>query len=147
MTIRRLQKKDKEILLTLIAEFYDSDAVLAPVDPAYHKATYDVCISDSPIAEGFIFECGGEVVGYAVTTRSYSCEAGGEIVWIEEVYVRENYRGQGAGAQFFETLRTAYPNARRFRLEVEEENEKAIRFYKRLGYDFLDYKQMILDVK
>ena len=37
-------------------------------------------------------------------------------------------------------------NIDRIRLEVEEENTRAASLYERLGYEKLDYKQMIKDL-
>ena len=42
-------------------------------------------------------------------------------------------------------LERAYPAARRFRLEVTQSNQSAVRLYQRAGYDFLHYDQMALD--
>ena len=38
-----------------------------------------------------------------------------------------------------------FPDVRRFRLEVTRCNERAISLYRRLGYEELDYIQMIKD--
>ena len=81
--------------------------------------------------------------GYAQIARTYSQEAGGPVVWIEELYVKPGYRGRGIGNAFFDLLEKTYPDAARFRLEVEEENEGAVRLYERRGYRFIPYRQMI----
>jgi len=39
-----------------------------------------------------------------------------------------------------------YPAAKRFHLEVAEENTRAIGLYKKLGYEVLDYVQMVKNV-
>ena len=38
-----------------------------------------------------------------------------------------------------------YPAARRFRLEVTQVNQRAIRLYEKSGYQYLRYDQMVLD--
>ena len=38
-----------------------------------------------------------------------------------------------------------YPDVVRFRLEVTAANEGAAALYKKLGFEYLDYRQMVLD--
>ena len=63
----------------------------------------------------------------------------------EELYLKEEARGKGYGSRFFEAVMKERPEIRRFRLEVTGSNEKAVRLYRRLGFEFLDYDQMALD--
>ena len=42
-------------------------------------------------------------------------------------------------------LEREYPAARRFRLEVTQINQGAIRLYEKSGYQYLRYDQMVLD--
>ena len=42
-------------------------------------------------------------------------------------------------------LEKEYPAACRFRLEVTQVNQGAVRLYQKAGYQFLRYNQMILD--
>ena len=63
----------------------------------------------------------------------------------EELYLKEEARGKGYGSRFFEMVMKERTEIRRFRLEVSKANEKAVRLYRRLGFEFLDYDQMVLD--
>ena len=74
----------------------------------------------------------------------FSREAGGMVVWIEEIYVRSAFRGRGVGGAFFAWLHANVP-AIRYRLEVEPSNERAQSLYRRLGFSELPYVQMVLD--
>ena len=55
-------------------------------------------------------------------------------------------RGKGYGTTFFSELRQRYPSAARFRLEVEPDNDGAKALYSRMGYEALNYGQMVLDI-
>lgn len=144
--IREMRAQDKETFLTLVREFYASPAVLHAVPEESFARTFAQIVSGSPYAKGYILETDGGPAGYALLALTYSNEVGGLAVWIEEVYIREAFRGQGLGAQFFAWLFDAYQGrAKRFRLELTPENEGAARLYARLGFTPLDYRQMILD--
>ena len=71
-------------------------------------------------------------------------EVGGKTVWIEELYIRDAYRGKGYGSEFFKWLKENEPAAR-FRLEAEPSNFKAIKLYEKWGFCVLPYSQMVLD--
>ncbi len=92
--------------------------------------------------ECFIFEHEGETAGYALIAKTFSPEAGGVVVWIEELYVREGFRGKGLGKAFFAYMEQNY-NVSRYRLEVEPDNVRAKKLYSALGYKKLPYEQMI----
>lgn len=74
---------------------------------------------------------------------TYSGEAGGLVVWLEELYIRESYRGAGLGGEFLQYMERQFPQAARFRLEAEADNAGAMRLYTRNGYEILPYIQMI----
>lgn len=57
------------------------------------------------------------------------------------------FRGNGLGKEFFDYLETEYKSVSRFRLELEPGNEKAERLYRRLGFEPLDYRQMVKEKK
>ena len=95
----------------------------------------------------FLFEDNSLAIGFAIVTIGYSSEAGGLSVWIEDVYLRESYRGMGLGSKFITSIENEFKGkAKRLRLEVEEDNEKAIRLYQKQGFEFLPYMQMIKDI-
>ena len=103
-------------------------------------------MSGGGCAEIFILEYDSAPAGYALTARSFSQEAGGFVVWIEEIYIREPYRSKGLGREFFNYIEKEKDgDTVRIRLEVEEKNERAQSLYRQLGYEVLDYVQMIKD--
>ena len=144
--IRPIAEKDREKYLEMTKKFYDSDVVLSPVPPQNFEKTFSLLMAGSPFADAFVFEENETVVGYALLARTWSQEAGGETVWIEELYLEPSARGKGYGTAFFHFLENDYaPNAKRFRLEVEKENEGAVALYERLGFEFFPYDQMKKD--
>ena len=105
------------------------------------RADVDACISDSPYLEGYVFEENGDILGYAMLAKSFSTEFGKACIWVEDLYVKSAYRGQGLGSRFLEYVGAKYPDAI-FRLEVEPENERAIGVYEKAGFSVLPYMEM-----
>lgn len=143
ITIRTMESKDAGEVLAMMRVFYDSPAIL-------HKASDEVlrrdirdCVEDVPFVEGFVFEEGEQLAGYSMIAKSYSTEFGGLCIWIEDLYIKPEYRGSGIGTQFFACLEELYQGkAVRLRLEVEQNNGRAIEVYKKCGYQELSYVQM-----
>lgn len=144
ITFRKIEEKDRELFFELSEEFYNSSAVLAPINPTFHENTFNELMRSRDYLECFIIEYGGETAGFGLLNITYCHEAGGKIVWLEELYIRERFRSCGIGRAYFAYVEKNYP-AMRYRLEVEKENERAVKLYKKLGYDFLEYDQMIKD--
>lgn len=144
--IRPIEAKDRTVYLSMARKFYDSDAVLSPVPTENFEKTFDLLLKGTPFADAFVFEENETVVGYALLARTWSQEAGGETLWIEEIYLEPDARGKGYGSAFFRFLEEEYaPEAKRFRLEVEKENEGAVSLYQRMGFAFFPYDQMKKD--
>lgn len=139
---KSIEQKDKEIFLELSNEFYNSPAVLAPIKEEYHVNAFDELMRSRDYLDCFIIECDGKVAGFGLLNITYCHEAGGKTVWIEELYIREEFRSRGIGRAFFAFVEEKFP-AFRYRLEVEPENERAVALYEKLGYEFLPYSQMI----
>ena len=129
--------------MAMATEFYQSDAVLHPIPTSHIEQTFEEITTSSLYAEGYLFEYEGKVAGYSLLAKTFSQEAGGMVLWIEELYIRPEYRNKGLGSAFFEYLDSKTKDQIvRIRLEVEEENEKAMALYEKMGYRPLDYRQM-----
>lgn len=144
--IRRIEKKDSESFIRMANEFYSGPGVLHAVDPLVIQRTLDEMLSDSPFLEGFIFEKEGKIVGYAELSYSFAPEVGGRSIFIEEIFVDAEYRGQGIGHKFLDyCVSLVQGETRRIRLEATSSNEKAIALYRSYGFEVLDYMQMVID--
>ncbi len=143
--IKKIEQCDKEIYFELAEEFYNSDAVLSPIPKSHFENTFCELMRSDIYAEGFLLMTDGCAAGYALIAKTFSQEAGGLTVWIEELYVRAPYRSKGLGREFFSFLQKEIP-ASRYRLEIEPENERAIALYEKLGFEVLPYGQMVKDI-
>lgn len=140
-TIRAMVKEDKNCVLDMMRVFYTSPAVWSNGSEEIYNNDIDNCVGECPFLEGYIFQDEQEIQGYAMVAKSFSTEFGRPCMWIEDLYIKQEYRGTGIGSQFFEFIEKKYPDTI-LRLEVEEENERAINVYKKCGYEVLPYMEM-----
>ncbi len=140
-TIRTMEEKDRVCVLEMMREFYSSPAVWSNGSQEIFHTDIDYCIGESPYLEGYVFEENETIQGYAMVAKSFSTEFGKPCMWIEDLYIKEAYRGLGIGSCFLKYLEEKYPEAL-FRLEVEEENERAVSVYKKSGFTVLPYMEM-----
>lgn len=136
-----MQKEDKKSVMEMMQIFYTSPAVLSNGSIEIFEADIENCLNDCPFLEGYIFEDEGEIQGYAMLAKSFSTEFGKPCIWIEDLYIKEDYRGLSIGSRFFAYIEDKYKNVI-FRLEAEEENERAVHVYKKCGYEVLPYLEM-----
>ncbi len=142
-----LHENDAKECIAMMSEFYSSSAVLHGVPQEFIENTVKQALSGSPYIKVIIYKSAGEYAGYCNLSFTYSGEVGGKVALIEEVFVRDKFRGKGIGTALLNFVRDKYDSdVKRYRLEVVQNNEKAIKLYCALGFEMLDYKQMILDM-
>lgn len=139
--IRGMEEKDRSDVIEMMRVFYASPAVLSDGSEEIFKADIDNCIGECPYIEGYIFENTEDIQGYAMVAKSFSTEFGKPCIWIEDIYIKDRYRGLGIGSLFLNYIERKYLNSV-FRLEVEAENERAVNVYNKCGYEILSYMEM-----
>lgn len=145
--IRSITEKDREFFLAAADEFYHSDAVEKPLPMEKLTAVFDEMMRSDIFLEGFILEYEGDMAGYCVTTKAFQTEAGGITLWIEDIYIKEPYRGKGLGKELFAFLYKHFDGrVKRYRLEAEPDNKPAMGLYLKNGFRVLDYTQLVKDV-
>ena len=140
-TIRKITGQDKREVMDMMRVFYASPVVLTCGTDEIFESNVDSCVEGSPFLEGYVFEEAGIIQGYAMIARSFSTELGKPCVWLEDLYIKSEYRSLGLGKDFFEFVERLYPDAI-FRLEVDTGNERAIRLYEKCGYETVPYLEM-----
>ncbi len=142
MNIRPMRREDADAVIAMMQVFYASPAVLTDGSVEIFANDVEACVGDSPYAEGYVFDCEGQICGYAMLAKSYSTEFGKPCIWIEDIYVKEAFRGQGMGGAFLRFVQQKYPHAV-LRLEAERENGHAVHVYEKCGFRELPYLEMI----
>jgi GNAT superfamily N-acetyltransferase len=88
-----------------------------------------------PVAEAVVAESGGRVVAFALFFTNFSTFLAQPGLYLEDLFVEPEQRGQGIGQGLLEHLArlAATRGCGRFEWSVLDWNEGAIRFYERLG--------------
>jgi GNAT superfamily N-acetyltransferase len=91
--------------------------------------------SNNPRVFCDIAEHGGTPAGFSLWFYTFSSFAGRHGIWIEDLYVREDFRGKGIGAAMLNRIARRCVEEKLGRLEwsVLDWNENAIRFYRSTG--------------
>ena len=139
--IRNITILDTDAVLEMMREFYSSPAVFTSGSDEIFISDIENCINNSDYLEGYVIEKSDEIQGYAMIAKSFSTEFGKPCIWIEDLYIKEQYRGMGLGKMFLDFITEKYTGCI-FRLEVEKENEGAVGLYEKCGFDFLPYLEM-----
>ena len=141
--IRKFVPEDREDYIRFSTEFYNSSAVDKPVPREHFEQGFDEMMRSDVYVQGYMLVCDGNNVGYCVTMKTYSVEAGGITIWIDELFVLEEYRSKGLGRGLFKYIEeNGDKKLRRIRLEVELDNGRAISLYKKMGFEPAPYDGM-----
>ena len=141
ITIIEILKEDKTAVLEMMRVFYASPAVYTNGSEQIFLTDIENCLTNTNYLQGFIVESSGKILGYAMIAKSFSTEFGKPCIWLEDLYVKEEFRGLGIGKTVIDFITKKYDGSL-FRLEVEEENESAIKLYKKCGFTTLPYMEM-----
>ena len=145
--IRPMTAGDTAPVLDMMRAFYSSPAVLTNGSDEIFLRDIAACVGDSPYAEGYVFPAGEGLAGYAMAAKSWSTEFGCPCIWIEDLYIRPEYRGKGTGSAFLKFVEERYSGeAVRLRLEAEPENERAMAVYQKAGFEILGYTQLVKEL-
>ena len=95
LIIREMRESDRERVIEMMTDFYSSPAVMTNGSFEIFNNDVEYCLNDSPYLEGYIFEVLGEICGYSMIAKSFSTEFGKRCIWIEDIYITEEYRNMG----------------------------------------------------
>ena len=141
MIIQEMKKEHTDEVFQMMKVFYSSPAVSTNGSDEIFMSDIQNCINDNPHLEGYVFVEQDKIMGYAMAAKSFSTEFGKPCIWIEDIYIKPEYRGKGIGSQFLVYIEQKYRDSI-LRLEVEEDNTAAVHVYKKRGFDVLPYMEM-----
>jgi diamine N-acetyltransferase len=126
---------DVETLIVMMRDLYAHDG-LGPLDEAAARRALSGVIGDDTLGRVFLILLANEAVGYAVLTFGYSLEFHGRDAFVDEIYLRAEYRGLGIGKRALRFLSEVCvaEGVNALHLEVERENTSAQTVYRKFGF-------------
>ena len=134
LTIRRGTRRDVPTILALIRGLAEYERLLPEMKATAARIRHDG-FGRRPYFETLICRRGARPVGFALYFFTYSTFVGRPSLYLEDLFVLPQERGNGAGKALLRALAKIAVRRRCGRMEwaVLDWNRPAIRFYERLG--------------
>jgi len=138
LTIRRAAAEDAETIFAFIRELAAFERLLHEVE-ADAPTVAAALFGDAPKVFCDIALWDGEPCGFALWFNNFSTFSGRLGIYLEDLYVREAFRGRGVGKALIKALaaRCVTNGWSRLQWSVLDWNDGAIAFYRSLGADVL----------
>jgi len=121
-------------LLELIRELARFERLENEVE-ATTELLHQALFGPQPAAGALLARCDGEVAGYAIYFFTFSSFVGRAGIWLEDVYVRPQFRRRGLGRRLIDAVARigVERGCGRFEWLALNWNEGALEFYRGLG--------------
>jgi GNAT superfamily N-acetyltransferase len=132
--IRLAGESDADALLEFMQVYYAFDG--HGFDREKARVALTALLRDPNLGRAWLILDRDAAVGYVVLCFGYSLEWLGRDAFVDEFYLREEYRGRGWGRATMEFVEEAARAAgiHALHLEVVRQNKKALDLYGRLGF-------------
>ncbi len=134
-SLRPAVAEDCDALHGLISELaaYERMSAAVRATPAMLRETL---FGERPAAEAIMAtDAGGQAIGFALFFPSYSTFLARPGLWLEDLYVKPDFRGHGVGNALFRAVaqQARERDCGRMEWSVLNWNKPAIAFYQRMG--------------
>ena len=139
LAITPVTRAEAPALLELIRELARFEHLEHEVE-ATVECLENALFGPQAVAGALFGRCDGELAGYAIYFFTFSSFVGRPGIWLEDVYVRPEFRGLGLGRKLIEAVARigAERNCGRFEWTALHWNERALDFYRGLGARKMD---------
>lgn len=129
---------DLDRLLPMVAAFHAEAGF--DTDDAHREAAILPLLEGSPLGAIWLIGPKMSPVGYVAVSFGWSIEFGGTDGFVDEIWIRETVRGRGMGTEVMRLLTANLSDAgvTALHLEVDAENPRAARVYRRSGFKARD---------
>ncbi len=132
---RACTEADLPMVQNHVLSLYREDPLGMEIIPLKIQKTFQEFTRRPEKGRIIVFEIDNTVVGYAILVFFWSNEFGGDFIEVDELFVQSDYRNRGIGKAFFQSLEDNMKSkAVALALQTTPANERAIAFYKRMGF-------------
>ncbi|EHI97521.1 GCN5-related N-acetyltransferase [Clostridium sp. DL-VIII] len=133
VSFKRATEKDIPIILDFIKQIAAYEKMLDKVKATEESLRESIFHNNR--AEALLIEMNKEFVGYVIYFFNFSTFVGREGIYIEDLYIKPEYRRNGIGKKAFEVLAHIAKENKCERIEWTclDWNEPSLNFYKSIG--------------
>ncbi|SEQ86594.1 Acetyltransferase (GNAT) family protein [Epilithonimonas lactis] len=147
MNYEILKAKTTDIpeLSQMMKDFYAID--LYPFDEKVTNENFAKFINEEKYGGCFKILFEGQIAGYIILVKYFSFEFGGEILFLDELFIKPEFQGKSLGKKALEFVKD-YSVEKNFKvvlLEIENHNDKAKKLYEHYG--FQNHKRSLMILK
>jgi len=127
--------EDLEILLPLVRAFHEFEDI--HITEEQRKSSLTELLTNNALGGIWLIDYNRQSVGYIALCLGYSIEFVGKEAFIDEFYIRPEFRGKGLGKQTLEFIKIAAKdlNIRAIHLEVARTNTNAHKLYSHSNFE------------
>jgi ribosomal protein S18 acetylase RimI-like enzyme len=136
--VRTAGERDLETVRALLVETWHAtyDAIYGPekvteITNSWHSIASLRRRLTRQGSEFLVADDGSRIAGMAFAAADQE----GKTVMLHQLYVLPAYQGHGIGGMLLDELLDNFPDAEKIKLEVEEQNSRAIAFYRVYGFE------------
>ncbi len=144
-TFKPIEIKDISFITQMMQDFYAIDNY--PMNIEVTQELFQEFITNENLGKSWLIYSENEKVGYFILTFIFSFEYGGKIAFIDELYIKEKFRGKGIGKQAIQFIQSEVPklSLKLLYLEVEIHNKNAQKLY--IAHDFVIHNRKLMKYK
>jgi GNAT superfamily N-acetyltransferase len=142
-TVRKAVPSDEPAILALVDALADYEKLPRPSPEARERLLRDI-LGPKPRIDCFLAFADGYPVGYAIILETYSSFLALPTLYLEDLFILEEYRKRGVGRALFNTAVQEAKSRGCGRMEwtVLDWNQLAIDFYQKIGGTHMKEWQM-----
>ncbi len=135
VNFKLFEEKDRSELVTMVRALYHEDPGGKPMDSEKVGKTNNYLTTHPDQGKVMILYKNQIVIGYSILINYWSNEFGGKLLFIDELYIKREFRSQGVGTAFLRYLEDSYKkDFKAIVLEVNPSNTAAVSLYKGNGF-------------
>jgi len=133
--IRRASKHDHPILIGLLTDLFSIETDFV-IDASKQEAALLMMLADTDKRIVYVAMLDNEIAGMVTAQLVVSTASGGYAALLEDMIVREHYRGGGVGTALLAAVKNwaVEKGAKRIQLLADQRNRPALFFYEKLGF-------------
>ena len=132
--VRPIESPDLDSLIILMKEFSEFDGTPGEIDLDVERLS-EAFFGNHPQLFGLVAVCDGDIAGFLNYFYSFASFSLEPTIWVEDVFIRSEYRRKGIGHSFFSTIQNIAREKDCNCVEwlVRKDNSSGIKFYESIG--------------